>query len=242
MGRIQRRHHRTQALKLSTAENVSTIRRREAEGTRTAHAFRRDLELVPEREEDLRRRDVAGAQRGELVAEHGGRDRVARRVLVPVEGNRELDVRQAACLRAVEVDAHVLACAEVDGLLNMRIGISIESWEEEERGERTGRSMMSNTSKFPRSKLPLASFSAIVAFGLALRSSSVICSPPTSPSASAMCGCVNCCVLFAKKFVHPSPGHVASRTFANVKPERDPPFGRSTSAVLSPAPSEASSN
>jgi hypothetical protein len=99
---------------------------------------------------------------------------------------------------------------------------------------------MSKMSKLPRSKLPFASTSATVPFGEALRSASPIWAPPMRPSASAMCGAVNCFVFSAGNFEQPLPGHVASRKLENVKPESAP--GMAARVVLSPGPSDASSN
>jgi hypothetical protein len=60
----------------------------------TAHALCRNLQLLSEGEEHLRRRDLARAQRRELVAEHALRDTIPRRVLVPIERDSQLHTGQ----------------------------------------------------------------------------------------------------------------------------------------------------
>jgi hypothetical protein len=68
--------------------------------------------------EYLRGGDLAQAERGELIADHVSGDWVSRRVLLAAEGDHDVKARGAPRLKAVEVDAHVLASVEVDSFLD----------------------------------------------------------------------------------------------------------------------------
>jgi hypothetical protein len=103
----------------------------------TAHALRRYLEGNAGGEEHLRRRDVARAERGELVPEHVGGNGVPRRVLLTVERDHDLHARGAPRLEAVEMDAHVLASAEVNSFLEEQYS-SVDGLLQEQRQSAQG--------------------------------------------------------------------------------------------------------
>jgi hypothetical protein len=92
-------------------------------------------------------------------------------------------------------------------------------WKEERLKEmkdakrRTGRSMISDTSKSRKLALPFAPFSLNTPFGLVFSCSSLLIRPPKRPSTQSMpmYGPVNCFVVSVEKDLQPVPGQEAMR-------------------------------